>query len=357
MAIKVLIVDDSAAERQMLSAALAGDPEITVVGTAADPYDAREKIKLLKPDVLTLDVELPRMDGLTFIENLMRLHPMPVVMVSSLTEAGAQVTLDALERGAVDFVTKPKPGSLAGPRFNVDELRAKVKAAAHVKLPMFRPRSGISDAYRNGQHESWRASDCVIAIGASAGGTEALRTILAQMPADGPAIVITQHIPAEYSFAFAARMDRLCAMSVCEAQDGQEIVPGTVYVAPGGRHLKVVRFGAHRHCRLSDEEPVSRHRPSVDVMFRSLLQSAGRNTTAALLTGMGDDGARGLLELRAAGVHTIAQDQASSLVWGMPGAAVRMDAASQVLALEHIAQGLLSAASAAQDMRIAADSG
>jgi two-component system chemotaxis response regulator CheB len=354
MPIKVLIVDDSALVRQVLAELLDGDPEISVVGTAADPFIARERIKALQPDVLTLDVEMPRMDGLTFIENLMRLHPMPVVMVSSLTAAGAEVTLQALELGAVDFVTKPKLGVAEGLRAYGDELCAKVKAAAQARLPVqrsSRPRAAQTCA---SGAVGYRTTDRLIAIGASAGGTEAIRVVLEQMPPDAPAIVITQHIPAEFSRAFAQRMDRLSAMSVCEAQHGQQIVPGHAYIAPGGRHLEILRSGARWQCSLTDSAPVSRHRPSVDVLFRSVRNSAGRNSVAALLTGMGDDGARGLLELRETGVHTIAQDQATSLVWGMPGSAVKLGAACEVLPLERIAQRLLQAA-ATQDAGAAAD--
>jgi two-component system chemotaxis response regulator CheB len=356
MPIKVLIVDDSALVRQVLAELLDADPAIKVVGSAADPFIARERIKALKPDVLTLDVEMPRMDGLTFIENLMRLHPMPVVMVSSLTAAGAEVTLQALELGAVDFVTKPKLGVADGLRAYGDELRAKVKAAAQARLPASRRGSGSAPppVLRTGAI-AYRTTDRLIAIGASAGGTEAIRVVLEQMPPDAPAIVVTQHIPAEFSRAFAARMDRLSAMRVCEAQDGQQIVPGHVYIAPGGRHLEVARSGARWHCRLTDDEPVCRHRPSVEALFRSVLHSAGRNAVAAILTGMGDDGARGLLALREAGIHTIAQDQATSLVWGMPGAAVKLGAACEVLPLERIAERLLQAAGTAQDTRPPAD--
>jgi two-component system chemotaxis response regulator CheB len=356
MPIKVLIVDDSALVRQVLTELLDADPELKVVGTAADPYIARERIKTLQPDVLTLDVEMPRMDGLTFIENLMRLHPLPVVMVSSLTEAGADVTLQALELGAVDFVTKPKLGVADGLRAYGEELRAKVRAAAGARLgaqrrattprpPTAAPGTGAI---------GYRTTDRLLTIGASAGGTEAIRVVLEQMPPDAPAIVITQHIPAEFSRAFAQRMNRLSAMAVCEAQDGQQIVRGHAYIAPGGRHLEVARSGARWMCRITDAPPVSRHRPSVDVLFRSVLQSAGRNAVAAILTGMGDDGARGMLELREAGIHTIAQDQATSLVWGMPGAAYKLGAVCEVLPLERIAERLLQVAGV-QDGPSAAD--
>jgi two-component system chemotaxis response regulator CheB len=339
MPIRVLIVDDSALIRSLLSEILAADPQIEVVGVAQDPYIARDKIKQLKPDVLTLDVEMPRMDGLTFLENLMRLHPMPVLMVSTLTERGAEVTLQALELGAIDFVTKPKLDVVASLKDYADELCDKVKTVARA-----RPRgaaTGPRPTTPIAPLRTLRTTDRLIAIGASTGGTEAIKAVLERMPPDAPAIVITQHIPAMFSGPFAARMDRCSAMSVCEAQDGQLIVPGHVYIAPGSLHLRVERSGARYLCRLSDAPPENRHRPSVDVLFHSLAQNAGTNTVAAILTGMGEDGARGLAALRAAGCHTVAQDEASSVVWGMPGSAVKLGAAERVLPLERIAEQLL----------------
>ncbi|PPE74065.1 chemotaxis response regulator protein-glutamate methylesterase [Solimonas fluminis] len=339
--IRTLVVDDSALVRSLLSEILSGDPEIEVVGTACDPYVARDKIKQLKPDVLTLDVEMPRMDGLTFLENLMRLHPLPVLMVSSLTERGAEITLQALELGAVDFVTKPKIDVSHGLHEYAEELRAKLKAVARA-----RPRgpAGARPAAAVPARRStpFRTTERLIAIGASTGGTEAIKVVLEQMPPDAPAIVITQHIPAAFSAPFAERMNRSSAMSVCEAADGQLIVPGHAYIAPGGLHLTVVRDGARYVCRLTDAAPENRHRPSVDVLFRSVAKNAGSNAVAAILTGMGDDGARGLLELRKAGAHTLVQDEASSVVWGMPGSAVRLQAPEQVLPLDRIAGQLLA---------------
>lgn len=334
---KVLIVDDSALVRSLLTEILSGDSDLEVVGTASDPYVARDKIKQLKPDVLTLDVEMPRMDGLTFLENLMRLHPMPVLMVSSLTEKGAEVTLQAMELGAVDFVTKPKLSVAEGLREYSEELKAKVKAVARS-----RPRLAARGVIRTPSRRVFRTTDRLIAIGASTGGTEAIREVLERMPADAPAIVITQHIPPAFSGPFAARMDRSSDMSVCEAQDGQQIRPGHAYIAPGGRHLAVVSDGARWICRLNDEPPENRHRPSVDVLFKSVAQHAGRNAVAAVLTGMGDDGARGLLELRQCGARTLVQDEQSSVVWGMPGSAFKLGAAEQVLPLDQIAEQLLA---------------
>ena len=308
------------------------------MGTASDPLIARDKIKQLRPDVLTLDVEMPRMDGLTFLENLMRLHPMPVLMVSSLTERGAEVTLQALELGAVDFVTKPKMDVTAGLTAYAQELRDKVKMAAAV-----RPRGALVSAPRTkAAARPFRTTERLIAIGASTGGTEAIKVVLERMPADAPAIVITQHIPAAFSGPFAERMDRSSAMSVSEAHDGQQIVPGHAYIAPGGRHLLVARDGARYVCRITDTEPENRHRPSVDVLFRSVAFHAGGNAVGAILTGMGADGARGLLEMRERGARTLAQDERSSVVWGMPGAAVKIQAAEQILPLDEIADRLLA---------------
>ena len=337
--VRVLVVDDSALIRQLMTELLSADPGIEVVGAAADPFIARDKIKQLNPDVLTLDVEMPRMDGLTFLQNLMRLRPMPVVMVSSLTEAGATVTLDALALGAVDFVTKPSIDVARGLAEYAAVLQAKVKAAAKARVARVELRAA-NDAP---SAMSYRTTDRLIAIGASTGGTEAIREVLSAMPADAPAIVIAQHIPAQFSGPFAERLDRNSRMTVMEAADGQQIMPGHAYVAPGGRHLRVQRSGARWVCRLGDDAPVSGHRPSVDVLFDSVAAQAGRNASAALLTGMGDDGARGMLALRDAGAATLAQDQASSVVWGMPGAAVARGAAQQVVPLHEVAHRLLAA--------------
>jgi two-component system, chemotaxis family, protein-glutamate methylesterase/glutaminase len=348
MTIKVLIVDDSALVRKLLTEMLSKDRDIEVIGTAADPYAAREKIKALNPDVITLDVEMPRMDGVTFLENLMRLRPMPVVMVSSLTQHGADVTLRALELGAIDFVAKPKidvAGSLAN---YADELVSKVRVAAGARVNPrgAAPRSAAKQVDPRRSADAvlpvsaplrvLRTTDRIVAIGASTGGTEAIREVLEALPPDAPAIVISQHIPAAFSKPFAERMNRCSQMAVCEAQDGQYIIPGHAYIAPGDRHLMVVRDGARYLCRLSDGPHVNRHRPSVDVMFRSVAQNVGPNAMGVILTGMGDDGARGLKEMLETGAPTIAQDEASSVVWGMPGAAYKLGAAQSVLALHRI---------------------
>jgi two-component system, chemotaxis family, protein-glutamate methylesterase/glutaminase len=356
MPIKVLVVDDSALVRKLLSAMLMRAPDIQVVGTASDPYAAREKIKSLNPDVITLDVEMPRMDGITFLENLMRLRPTPVVMVSSLTQRGADVTLRALELGAIDFVAKPRIDIAGTLEDYENELIAKVRVAAQARvLPRSAKRARDLDERNStsavvpalGARTMLRTTERIIAIGASTGGTEAIREVLEEMPPDAPAIVISQHIPAAFSKPFADRMNRSSPMAVCEAQDGQQILPGHVYIAPGDRHLLVERDGARYLCRLSSGPHVNRHRPSVDVMFRSVAQNVGPNGVGVLLTGMGDDGARGLREMLEAGAATIAQDEASSVVWGMPGSAVKIGAAAHVLPLHQIAAQVLALAEAA----------
>lgn len=353
--IKVLIVDDSALVRQILTEILVQDPGIDVVGSAADPYAAREKIKKLNPDVLTLDVEMPRMDGLTFLSNLMRLRPMPVVMVSSLTEAGAAVTLQALELGAIDFVTKPKVDVAHTLDDYALEIREKVKVAARARVQErpLAPAAPICPAtvaekhsadvilQREGRRRPFKTTEGLVAIGASTGGTEAIREVLARMPVNCPGIVLTQHIPEAFSGPFARRMDSIAAIAVCEARDGQQIMTGHAYIAPGDRHLMVVRDGARYVCRLHDGPPVNRHRPSVDVLFRSVAENVGQNAVGVILTGMGDDGARGLKEMHEAGAPTIAQDEQTSVVWGMPGQAVKLGGVDKVLPLEAVAAQIL----------------
>jgi two-component system chemotaxis response regulator CheB len=337
--IKVLIVDDSALVRRLLTEMLSSDPSITVLGTANDAYDAREKIKALNPDVLTLDVEMPRMDGITFLRNLMRLRPMPVIMVSSLTDKGAEVTLDALSIGAVDYLPKPKIDLAATLADYKEELIAKVKAAASSRVRASSTAASASadaiHAKRDPQRQL-RTTERIIAIGASTGGTEAIKEVLIRMPPDTPGIVITQHIPKLFSGAFARRVDACCQVSVCEAEDGQQILRGHAYIAPGDMHLLVERDGARYVCRLDEGPPVNRHKPSVDVLFRSVAQQAGRNAIGVILTGMGKDGALGLKEMRDAGSRTIAQDEATSIVWGMPGEAVAVGGAADVLPLDNI---------------------
>lgn len=347
--IKVLIVDDSALVRQLLSEILDKAPGIEVIGVASDPFVAREKIKKLNPDVLTLDVEMPRMDGVTFLSNLMRLRPMPVVMISSLTEHGADVTLQALELGAVDFVSKPKVDLAHGLKEYSEEIIEKVKAAAGARVHALarRPRASrmldvpekhSADAVlsKSTGRRHFRTTDRIIGIGASTGGTEAIREVLCDLPPDMPGIVITQHIPEAFSGPFAARVNRESRLSVMEARDGQQIIPGHAYIAPGGKHLLVKRDGARYVCQLNDGPLVNRHKPSVDVLFRSLAENAGPNAVGVILTGMGDDGAEGLGEMKAAGAPTVAQDEQSSVVWGMPGEAVKRGYADRVLPLSKI---------------------
>ena len=349
--IKVLIVDDSALVRQILVEILKTAKDMEVVGTASDPFMARERIKETNPDVLTLDVEMPRMDGLTFLANLMRLRPMPVVMVSSLTERGAETTLKALELGAIDFVSKPKIDVAGTLRDFSEEILNKIRIAAGARVvarsapPISAnvPPKHSADAIlpANNASRMLRTTDRIIAVGASTGGTEAIRELLTGLPADSPAVVIAQHIPAAFSAPFAKRMDSVSALSVCEPTDGQHIMAGHVYIAPGGKHLLVERDGARYRCRLNDGPPVNRHCPSVDVLFRSVAQQVGPNAIGVILTGMGDDGARGLKEMHEAGAPTIAQDEHSSVVWGMPGAAVKMGAIDEVMSLDKIAAAVM----------------
>ena len=359
--IKVLIVDDSALVRSLLTDILRADPGIEVVGVASDAHIAREKIKALNPDVLTLDVEMPKMDGITFLKNLMRLRPMPVVMVSSLTERGADVTLDALALGAVDYLSKPKIDLAATLKDYGDELIDKIRAASKASVRALDPRRAAAIATNiatKAAHSTdavlpkapppkqLRTTDRIIAIGASTGGTEAIKEVLMRLPPDTPGVVIAQHIPKAFSGPFAKRMNDCCQVTVYEAQDGQQVLAGHAYIAPGDKHLMVVRDGARYVCRLDDGVPVNRHKPSVDVLFRSVAQNAGRNAIGAILTGMGKDGARGLKEMLDAGSRTIAQDEATSVVWGMPGEAVSLGAAQYVLPLENVAGKILSLADA-----------
>jgi len=345
--IKVLIVDDSALVRQVLTEMLNSVPDIEVVGTAQDPYVARERIKSLNPDVLTLDVEMPRMDGVTFLRNLMRLRPMPVVMVSTLTEKGADITFQALELGAVDFVSKPKIDIAHTLDDYAEEIITKVRTAASARVQaLTRSLAGADEVSERHTADAvlgkvlpvrhFRTTDRILAIGASTGGTEAIKEVLMRLPADTPGTVITQHIPEAFSAPFAKRMNGVSAMTVCEAEDGQQIVTGHAYIAPGSQHLMVERDGARYICRLNDGPPVNRHKPSVDVLFRSVAQNVGSNAISVLLTGMGDDGARGMQEMKEAGAPTIAQDEKSSVVWGMPGEAVKLGCVDSVLSLTKI---------------------
>jgi len=359
--VKVLVIDDSALVRQVMTEILNNNSAIEVVGTAKDPFDAREKIKSLNPDVLTLDVEMPKMDGITFLANLMRLHPIPVVMVSTLTQKGADITFEALELGAIDFVSKPTVGVSEGLSEYADEICEKVITASKVNVSKISDRrarrASISSSEplkvekklsadavlekRNVPKTKLKTTDKIIALGASTGGTEAIKEVLMAMPVNSPGIVISQHIPEDFSKPFAERMDKNSAMTVYEAVDGQQILPGHVYIAPGNRHLIIERSGARYVCRLNDGPPVNRHKPSVDVMFRSVAQNVGPNAIGVILTGMGADGADGLKEMLENGASTLVQDEKSSVVWGMPGEAFKRGAATHQYPLEQIAKELL----------------
>lgn len=336
MPIRVLVVDDSALMRELLSELLASDRGIEVVGTAGDPFVARERIKTLNPDVLTLDIEMPRMDGLSFLERLMTLRPMPVVIVSTLTQKGADAALRALELGAVDCVAKPLLDMRHGMAELRDELVGKVRAAAssrpHARNPLpARQTPLVVDPKVS-------AAGRIVAIGASTGGVEALQRLLTALPANSPAILITQHMPAGFSQSFALRLNEICRMTVSEATHGRRVMPGHVNIAPGGRHLEVKRSGGHYECRLHDGPAVSGHRPSVDVLFASVAEAAGRNAVGVIMTGMGSDGAAGLLRMRNAGARTLGQDETSCLIYGMPRVAKQMGAVEEEFPLDRLAQ-------------------
>ncbi|MCG8613486.1 MAG: chemotaxis response regulator protein-glutamate methylesterase [Pseudomonadales bacterium] len=337
---KVLIVDDSQLIRSILTEIINSAGDLQVVGTAIDPYDAREKIKSLLPDVITLDIEMPKMDGISFLKNLMRLRPMPVVMISTLTEKGAPATLEALALGAVDYIAKPKANEANALNAYANDIIEKVRVAANANVqaptrntdPGKQPRSGAQMEFRN---------DACIAIGASTGGTEAIKEVLMSMPLNCPPIVIAQHIPPVFSTTYAERMNRTCGITVKEAQSGDILAPGAAYLAPGDDHLLLKRKGAQYVCELSKADPVNRHRPSVEVLFDSVASVVGEKSVAALLTGMGADGAAALLRLKQAGAFTIAQDEQTSVVWGMPGVAVKLGAAEKVLPLKQVGRALL----------------
>lgn len=338
--VRVLIVDDSAVMRQLLTTLLSADPEIEIVGTAGDPYIARERIKALNPDVITLDIEMPNMDGVTFLRKIMTLRPMPVVMVSTLTQAGAEITLEALEAGAVDFIAKPTADVANAMDSIAAELQAKVKSAAHARVGLRRvpapPRPPRQD-------RPVSSADRIIAVGASTGGVEAIKTLLMGMPSECPPVLITQHMPPRFTAAFAERLNRECPMTVSEAVHNEAIQPNHVYIAPGSHHLELARVGGYYRCLLGDGPPVSGHRPSVDVLFRSVAGVAGKAAVAAILTGMGKDGAEGLLELREVGAMTFGQDEASSLIYGMPRVAFERGAVVRQYSLTHMADAILAA--------------
>ncbi|PRC92973.1 protein-glutamate methylesterase/protein-glutamine glutaminase [Solimicrobium silvestre] len=346
MAIKVLIVDDSALIRSVLTEIISSQPDMEVVGVAPDPLVAREMIKKTNPDVLTLDVEMPKMDGLEFLEKLMRLRPMPVLMVSSLTERGSEITMRALELGAVDFVTKPKisiqSGMMDYAEIIADKIRivakARVRTRAQFLADVSQRTSGSLPALRS----PLISSEKLIIVGASTGGTEAIKSFLLKMPADCPGILITQHMPEGFTKSFAKRLDTLCQISVNEAEGGERILPGHAYIAPGHSHLLLARSGANYITQLSSDEPVNRHRPSVDVLFRSAAKNAGKNAVGVILTGMGKDGAAGMLEMREAGSYNFAQDEASCVVFGMPREAIAVGATHEVAPLNDLSKLVLN---------------
>jgi two-component system chemotaxis response regulator CheB len=357
--IRVLIVDDSATVRQTLAAVLESDPQIEVIGVASDPYVAAARIRDEIPDVITLDVEMPRMDGITFLRKLMAQHPIPVVMCSSLTEAGSETLLQALEAGAVDVILKPKMGvaeHLAESKIRICDA---VKAAATARIPGRRhaapPASSAftrepekkltADAMlpRPAGRAMARTTESIVCIGASTGGTESLRLVLEALPADAPGIVIVQHMPEKFTASFAKRLNGLCEVDVKEAADGDAVLRGRVLIAPGNLHTMIERSGANYYVSVKEGPLVSRHRPSVDVLFRSAARSAGSNAVGVIMTGMGDDGARGLEEMKQAGAKTFAQDEATSVVFGMPKEAIARGCVDKILPLKQITPEILRA--------------
>ena len=336
---KVLVVDDSALMRQLLSELLSSDQRIQVVGVASDPYVAREQIKALNPDVITLDIEMPRMDGLRFLEKLMALRPTPVVVVSTLTQKGTDAVVRALALGAIDCVAKPLLDLRAGMTVLRDELVDKVLIAASSR-PMARS-SGLGPTEPLAFDPHLSTAGWIVAVGASTGGVEALQALLTAMPATAPAILVTQHMPPGFTTSFARRLDQICAMPVFEATNSQRVMPGHIYIANGSQHLELVRSGAHYACRLHDGPSVSGHRPSVDVLFNSVAAAAGRNAIGVILTGMGQDGAAGLLAMRNAGARTRGQDEASCVIYGMPKAAKRLGAVEAERPLSKMAAEIL----------------
>ena len=346
--ITVMCVDDSALMRQLMTEIINSHPDMEMVATAPDPLVARDLIKQFNPQVLTLDVEMPRMDGLDFLEKLMRLRPMPVVMVSSLTGQGSEITLRALELGAIDFVTKPqlgiREGMLAYSQMIGDKIRAAARARLHVRNVMPAPVTLKAGPLLS--------SEKLIAIGSSTGGTEAIRHVLQPLPATSPALLITQHMPPGFTRSFAERLNKLCQITVKEAEDGECTLPGHAYIAHGAMHMELGRSGANYVVKLNEGPPVNRHKPSVDVLFKSVAINAGRNAVGVILTGMGNDGAAGMLEMHRAGAWTIAQNEASCVVFGMPREAIASGGVSEVVDLSNISQHMLAKISAGQALRI-----
>jgi two-component system chemotaxis response regulator CheB len=352
---RVLVIDDSASVRQAMLAVLESDPQIEVIGTASDPFIAAKRIMEEIPDVITLDVEMPRMDGITFLRKLMSQKPIPVVMCSSLTEAGSETLMEALEAGAVDIILKPKIGAADHLREQAQRICDIVKSAAHARVnsaarKALAAASGPSSKLTADAvlpppiaRPMARTTEIVICVGASTGGTEALRVMLEALPSNAPGIVIVQHMPEKFTAAFARRLDSLCQVSVKEAVDGDPVLRGHVLIAPGDKHMLLQRQGARYHVSVREGPLVCRHRPSVDVLFRSAATAAGSNAMGVILTGMGDDGARGLEEMHNAGACTIAQDEATSVVFGMPKEAIARGCVDRIVPLEQVAREIMTA--------------
>jgi len=341
--VKVLVVDDSAMVRQILTDGLSKDPNIEVVGSASDPYVARDKILELKPDVLTLDVEMPRMDGVEFLQKLMPQYPLPVLMVSALTQKGKQITMEALEAGAVDFVTKPSTDIARGLNEMLFDLREKVKAVSRANVKSYaRDKSGISRTSQISSRALAESTDKVVAIGASTGGTEAIRQVISEFPAGAPGVVIVQHMPSGFTRMFADRLNEQCAMTVKEAQPGDRVLAGRILIAPGDFHMTIRRSGGMYLADCKKGEKVCGHRPSVEMLMQSVAKNVGPNAIGVMLTGMGHDGADGMLAMRKAGARTIAQDESTSVVFGMPKVAYERGGAERYVPLHKISQTVLN---------------
>lgn len=343
MAIKVLVVDDSALVRSLLAEIIRETPDMVLVGAAPDAYVARDMVNEFVPDVITLDIEMPRMDGLAFLEKLMKARPTPVVMISTLTEAGAEATLQALELGAVDFIPKPKLGVASGIREYAELIVERIRAAAavQVRARVKKNQPEIASSQKAETSGRLHSTEKIIAIGASTGGTEAIKDLLMQLPAAVPGIVMTQHMPAGFTRTYAERLNKVTRLHVVEAKGGERILPGHAFLAPGGHHLIVIRSGADYVLKLSDADPVHRHRPAVDVMMESVAKVGGKNVIGILLTGMGKDGAQGMLDIRNHGGYTFAQDEASCVVYGMPKEAVLCGGVDQTVELDKMGAVLL----------------
>jgi two-component system chemotaxis response regulator CheB len=360
--IKVVVVDDSALVRSLLTEIINKQPDMCCIGAANDPLMAREMIRELNPDVITLDVEMPKMDGLEFLSRLMRLRPMPVVMVSTLTEQGADTTMRALEMGAVDFVAKPRIGVTSGLTALGADIVEKIRVASKARVTRHAPPPPAAGQHASGGIHGSTAetkpltvhrisTEKVICVGASTGGTEAIKEILVELPPDSPAIVITQHMPAGFTTSFAARLDSLCKIRVAEAINGQRILPGHAYIAPGGQQFHIERSGANYVAVVDDSQPVNRHKPSVEVLFKSCARVLGPNAIGVMLTGMGADGAAAMKEMRDAGSYNLAQDEASCIVFGMPKMAIQQGAIHEVLPLKSIAKAIVDRVNSAGGVR------